>query len=105
MITENIALKPYNTFRIQAFARQFSIFPDADALLEVLSDPRLSKTGASQPFVLGGGSNILLTKDLDCLVLKNDIRGIETVKEDAEHVYVKAGAGENWHGFVMYCIG
>lgn len=54
--------------------------------------------------VLGGGSNILLTKDFNGLVLKNDIMGIEEVKEDDEHVYLKVGAGENWHRFVMYCI-
>jgi UDP-N-acetylmuramate dehydrogenase len=54
--------------------------------------------------VLGGGSNILFTADFDGIVLKNEIRCIEKVKEDSEFVYVKAGAGENWHGFVMHCI-
>ena len=54
--------------------------------------------------VLGGGSNILFTKNFDGIVLKNDIKGVELIKEDAHYVYVKAGAGENWHQFVLYCL-
>ncbi len=54
--------------------------------------------------ILGGGSNILFTKDFDGIVLKNEIKGIEKVKEDEEYVYIKAGAGESWHAFVLYCI-
>jgi UDP-N-acetylmuramate dehydrogenase len=54
--------------------------------------------------ILGGGSNILLTKDFDGLVMKNEIKGIELIREDDEYIYVKAGAGENWHGFVQYCL-
>jgi len=54
--------------------------------------------------ILGGGSNILFTKNFDGIVLKNEIKGIEKVKEDDESVYIKAGAGENWHSFVLYCI-
>jgi len=53
--------------------------------------------------ILGGGSNILFTKDFEGLVLKNEISGIELIHEDNEYVYVKAGAGENWHQFVLYC--
>ena len=55
-------------------------------------------------FILGGGSNILFTKDYDGAVLKNEIKGIELQHEDADHVYVKVGAGENWHQFVLHCI-
>src|SRR5689334_12039386 len=54
--------------------------------------------------ILGGGSNILFTKDFDGWVLKNELHGIELVNEDLTHYYVKALAGENWHGFVMHCI-
>jgi hypothetical protein len=53
---------------------------------------------------LGGGSNILFTKDYDGAILKNEIKGIELQHEDADHVYVKVGAGENWHQFVLHCI-
>ncbi len=56
------------------------------------------------PLVLGGGSNILFTRDVDGLVLRNEISGMEICGEDTDHVYVKTGAGENWHQFVLYCI-
>src|SRR5215213_987465 len=96
-IQENISLVSYNTFHINVSARQFASFKNADELQELL-------VSNSTPLILGGGSNILFTKDFDGLVLKNDIPGIETVHEDADHVYVKVGAGENWHTFVMHCI-
>lgn len=55
-------------------------------------------------FVLGGGSNVLLTHNLHGIVLHNKIKGIEKVKENADHVWVTVGAGEVWHDFVMYAI-
>jgi UDP-N-acetylmuramate dehydrogenase len=61
-------------------------------------------TSNLEPLILGGGSNILLTNDFNGIVLKNDVMGIDEVKEDEEHVYLKVGAGENWHKFVLYCI-
>ena len=98
-IQKNISLRPYNTFGIDAKARYFAPFSNTDELSELLTlDPRLLT------FILGGGSNILFTKDYDGLILKNEIRGIELLREDEEYVYVKAGAGENWHQFVLYCI-
>ena len=57
-----------------------------------------------QTLILGGGSNILFTKNFDGLVLKNEIKGIKTIKEDEHHIYVQVGAGENWHQFVLHCI-
>jgi UDP-N-acetylmuramate dehydrogenase len=51
-----------------------------------------------QMLILGGGSNILFTKNVDGFVLKNELKGIQLIKEDAHHFYVKAAAGENWHG-------
>jgi len=99
LLQENISLKPYNTFGIDAKARYFATFNDTDELAETLNlKPQTSN------LILGGGSNILLTKDYDGLVLKNEIRGIAELHEDSEYVYVKAGAGENWHQFVLYCI-
>ncbi|MEO6610553.1 MAG: UDP-N-acetylmuramate dehydrogenase [Chitinophagaceae bacterium] len=98
-ILENISLRPYNTFGIEARARYFASFKNNDELEELLAP------GFQLPaLLLGGGSNILLGGDIDGLVLKNDIRGITELHEDHEYVYVKAGAGENWHQFVMYCI-
>jgi UDP-N-acetylmuramate dehydrogenase len=100
-IQQNFSLKPYNTFGIDAKARYFSTFASVDVLSELLTtNHKLQTTN----LILGGGSNILFTKDYDGLVLKNEITGIEKVEEDEEHVYVRAGAGENWHKFVLYCI-
>ena len=95
-IQENISLKGYNTFGMDVKARYYSTFSSSDELQTINYKP--------QTFILGGGSNILFTKDYDGLVLKNEIKGIVELHEDNEYVYVKAGAGENWHQFVMYCI-
>lgn len=101
-IQENISLRQYNTMGIGAKARQFSTFGTLDELQELTA---LSDDESLAKLVLGGGSNILLTSDFDGLVLKNELLGIDLVREDADHYYVKAGAGENWHRFVQYCIG
>ncbi|MBL7744356.1 MAG: UDP-N-acetylmuramate dehydrogenase [Chitinophagaceae bacterium] len=99
ILREHISLLPYNTFGIAANARWFGSFSDTDELEELLAS-----ASGSPSFILGGGSNILLTKDIDGLVLKNEIRGVYELHEDQDHVYVKAGAGENWHEFVQYCL-
>lgn len=98
-IQHNVALKPYNTFGINAFAKSFAIFNSLETLQELLQH------NLRQPhLVLGGGSNILFTKNFDGLILKNELQGIELVNEDEHHYYVKAAAGEVWHSFVEYCI-
>ena len=98
-IQENISLKPYNSFGIDVKARQFASFKNTEELSEILTnDPRLPT------LLLGGGSNILFTKDFDGLVLKNEIKGIKKINEDEDFVYIQAGAGENWHQFVLQCI-
>jgi UDP-N-acetylmuramate dehydrogenase len=97
-IQNNFSLKKYNTFGIDASAKYFAAFTTA-AELEAL--PEFKKLSI---LPLGGGSNILFTKDFDGLVLKNDIGGIKKIGEDDDHVYVKAGAGINWHQFVLHCI-
>lgn len=105
---ENISLKPYNSFAIDAKARYFAAFHSVEELQNIFAklSSGLSTDGVSGSpmLVLGGGSNILFTKDYEGLVLKNEIRGIQKIKEDNEFVYVKAGAGENWHQFVLFCI-
>ena len=99
-IHENLSLKPYNTFSIDAKARFFNEFTSVEDLEEYLM------LYSQYPvLILGGGSNILFTKDFAGVVLKNEIKGIELQHEDAEHLYVKVGAGENWHQFVLHCIG
>lgn len=98
-IQENSSLKPYNTFGIDVRAMYFETFANVEELEELLSPDSQLPT-----LILGGGSNILFTKDYDGLVLKNEIKGIQVVHEDAEYVYIKTGAGENWHSFVLHCI-
>lgn len=100
ILQHNISLKPFNTFGIDMPAKTFASFGHMDELKELLS----AKQEKEQMMVLGGGSNILLTKPFDGWVLHNRIPGISIVKEDPEFVWVRAGAGENWHGFVLHCI-
>lgn len=102
-ILENISLRPYNTFGIDVLAKTFATFSSLDELKEIQAYGQQSNTG-SQKLVLGGGSNILLTENFAGLVLKNELKGIELVKEDEDYYYVKVAAGEQWHGFVLYCI-
>ena len=101
-IQENISLRNYNTFGIDATARYFASFSSVEELHELLSGSKLKAKGSK--LILGGGSNILFTKNFDGLVLKNELKDIELVKEDETFYYVKVSAGENWHGFVLYCI-
>lgn len=97
VLHENTSLLDKNTFRVAASARYFSTFSNFSELedLPVKNIPLL---------IVGGGSNLLFTRDFDGLVLKNEIKGIEELHEDPEYVYVRAGAGENWHSFVLYCM-
>jgi UDP-N-acetylmuramate dehydrogenase len=101
-ILENISLQPYNTFGIDVRAKYFSSFTNLDELKELLTHSRF-KTEDSR-LILGGGSNVLFTKDFDGFVLRNEIKGIEFVKEDDKFIYIKAAAGEVWDDFVQYCI-
>ncbi|MBK7944506.1 MAG: UDP-N-acetylmuramate dehydrogenase [Flavobacteriales bacterium] len=94
-------LQPYNTFGIAAKAEALARFATADELRGLLAAPELS---AMQRLVLGGGSNILFTRDFDGLVLLNEVPGITVVREDEDHVEVRAGAGVVWHHLVMHCV-
>ena len=97
-IKENISLRPLHTFGINVTARYFARFDSIENLAALLQDYR------SPLLILGGGSNLLFTNNFDGLVLKNEMMGMRVIKEDKEHVYVQSGAGENWHGFVQYCL-
>jgi UDP-N-acetylmuramate dehydrogenase len=101
-IRENLSLKVFNTFGIDVDAQYFSSFNNLDDLRELLS--YIKERKIQQSLVLGGGSNILLLKDYEGLVLKNEMKGIEMINEDADFIYIKVGAGENWHQFVMHCV-
>ena len=121
MITDNISLKQYNTFGIDVRARYFAGFGSAEELGELLAwaaehgvwaterDARERRIGGGTDdnglLILGGGSNVLFTRDVDGLVLRNEVGGVELIDEDEDYVYVRAGAGEVWQGFVEYCLG
>ncbi len=100
-IEKNISLKSYNTFGIDVKAKFFSEIYDETELKEVFSSDEYKSL---PKLILGGGSNILLTKDFDGLVLKISISGIEIIGEDNETVLIKAGAGETWHKLVLFCV-
>ena len=99
MIQTNINLKEYNTFGISVKAEMFAVFSSIEELKQILSFRNNKKL-----LVLGGGSNLLLTKDFDGLVIKNEIKRFEVIEETASEVIVESGAGENWHEFVLNCI-
>lgn len=104
-IQEHISLKPFNTFGISAMARYFAAFNSVENLSELLSIIKQGLTyEKASILILGGGSNVLFTKDFDGFVLKNDLKGIQLLRDDEQHYYVKAMAGENWHRMVMHCI-
>lgn len=100
-IQENISLLPYNTFGIDKIARYFV---QATSEKEIQTALEFAEDKSLPVIVLGGGSNILLTQDLQALVLKIEIKGIKLISEDEENVFVEVGAGENWHEFVLHCI-
>lgn len=98
-IEKNKSLRNFNTFGIDCAAKYFISINSQSELIEALQSnihPNL--------FILGGGSNLLLTKDIDALVLHINLKGIELVNETKQHVFLKVNAGENWHEFVQYCI-
>jgi len=99
MIQININLKEFNTFGISVKAEMFAVFSSIEELKQILSFRNNKKL-----LVLGGGSNLLLTKDFDGLVIKNEIKRFEVIEETASEVIVESGAGENWHEFVLNCI-
>lgn len=103
-LQENISLKTLNTFGIDVTARYFASFNTIEQLNELLQINQQWPNKKLETLILGGGSNILFTKDFDGLVLKNELVGIKEIKEDAHHIYVQAGAGVNWHHFVLHCI-
>ncbi len=100
MIEHNISLKPYNTFGIDVKAKSFGRF----ASLAELKDLLQSRDKETPLFILGGGSNVLFTKDLPFFVLKNEISGIEIVNETETSVVLKVGSGVEWHSFVRYTV-
>lgn len=100
-IETNRSLQQFNTFGLDHQAAFFTEVADEKELREALQAARKAEVPA---FILGGGSNILLTRDLPYFVIKINIKGVNIIGEDSEHVWVKVGAGEVWHDFVSYAI-
>ncbi|WP_264531247.1 UDP-N-acetylmuramate dehydrogenase [Flavobacterium sp. N502540] len=98
-IQSNFSLKNYNTFGIEAKARQFVAVHTVAELKTILEENK-----DEQKFILGGGSNMLLTKDIDALVIHIDLKGKTILKEDDDFVWVESQAGETWHDFVLWTI-
>ena len=99
-IQKNISLKTYNTFGIEALASHFVEITTVQDLREVLK-----KEDYPNKIVLSGGSNVLITNDLNALVIHLNIKGITILTEDAHSVSLKVMAGENWHDLVIWTIG
>lgn len=98
-IQHNISLKPYNTFGIDVVAKHFVTVSTLIELTAVLEH-----TNYPEKFILGGGSNLLLTKNVDALIIHINIKGITICSETEDHVFVQANAGENWHEFVLWSL-
>lgn len=98
-ISSDFSLKKYNTFGIEAKAKTFIAVENETELAEVLK-----KHHSEKPFILGGGSNMLLTQDIDRLVIHVNLKGKNILEENDDYALVSAQAGENWHEFVLWCI-
>ncbi len=101
IVQKDVQLKPYNTFGIEATAKYFVEVSSIEQLKEILQNPDYQPI---KRLILGGGSNMLLTKDFDGLVIKMSIKGMDVVKETEENIWIKAGAGVVWHDLVMHCV-
>ncbi len=98
-IEHNFPLKSYNTFGIEANAEEFIEINSVEELKTTLIENK-----KKNKFILGGGSNMLLTQNIDALVIHINIKGKKIIKEDTNFVWVQAMAGENWHEFVLWTI-
>ena len=100
-VLEHVELAQYTTFGIEAKARWFAEVTSVDGLRAALD---WSRSHGVEVFVLGGGSNMLLHGDVEALVLRIQILGVDVRSDDGRHVEVAVGAGEVWHDFVMHTL-
>jgi len=98
-ILHNFSLKNYNTFGIEASAKQFVNVQNVNELKSILEHNKYEKK-----FILGGGSNMLLTQNIKALVIHIDLKGKKIIEENDDFVWVESQAGENWHEFVLWTI-
>jgi UDP-N-acetylmuramate dehydrogenase len=100
-ISHDVSLQPFNTFGLAARACSYLRVTHPEQLARVAADPALR---ALPRLVLGGGSNLLLTRDVEALVLHMGLAGKDIVGETPSTTLVRARAGENWHGFVRWTL-
>ena len=98
-IENNFSLKSYNTFGIEAKAKQFVAVQSNEELKTILENH-----SNDTKFILGGGSNMLLTQDINALVIHIDLKGKKVIQQDDDFVWVESQAGESWHEFVLWTI-
>jgi UDP-N-acetylmuramate dehydrogenase len=101
IIEETFSLKSFNTFGIQSYAKIFAEATTMDDLKNIIG---IFRDNPLPKLVLGGGSNLLFTKDFDGIVLYPNLEGIELVRHSGESTWLRAYAGENWDKFVEFCV-
>lgn len=100
-IQEQVSLKPYNTFGVEVSARYFCNIESLSDVAELVKNPIFLE---NPRLFIGGGSNILFTKNFDGIVVKNSLRGIEILNENEKTVTVQVASGEVWHDFVLWAV-
>lgn len=98
---ENVSLKPFNTFGLDAKANYFEEINREEQLTELLHQERF---GAMPLLILGGGSNVLFTEDFSGLVLLNRLKGIQVLQESDSDILLEVASGEVWHDFVLHAV-
>ena len=101
ILLEHTSLKSFNTFGIEAESRYFTELTHENDLRELLQSGLLQQQSF---FILGGGSNVIFSKNYPGIVVKVGLKSIEMVNEDTETILLKVAAGENWSNFVDYCV-
>ncbi|PWJ38616.1 UDP-N-acetylmuramate dehydrogenase [Sediminitomix flava] len=100
-IEKDISIHPFNTFGARQNTSYFLRISDIGGLQNFIDNKGFE---LDQIMILGGGSNVLFTKDYNGIILKNEIKGIDVEKENDEFVWLKIGGGENWHELVLYTV-
>ncbi len=101
MVLTNQSLQSCNTFGIDVSAKYFTEIKSTEDYQSLIADPAFRD---EEKLILGGGSNILFTKNFNGLVIKNALPGITILREDPYHTWIRVAAGEPWHPFVLYCV-
>lgn len=100
-IEKNKSVLKYNTFGIDVKSKYFTSVTNEDQVRKVIQSEHFDQ---NNHLIIGGGSNLLFTKDFDGMVILNKIKGIKEIRSDKSHVWIQVGGGENWHEFVLHCI-